>query len=83
MVFASATCPLDLTDLVNEIVNEQHILYVTSRHLHKLMPNVEQQFIRVREDEKMKKLVEIVTNMNLNKNRILIFCKVSTDFLNL
>ena len=77
MIFASATCPVDLTDLVAEIVDDQHILYVTSRHLHKIMPNVEQKFIRVRENEKVQKLFEELSEINLNKKRVLVFCKVS------
>ncbi|KAI6171054.1 hypothetical protein M3Y97_01082400 [Aphelenchoides bicaudatus] len=76
MIFASATCPLDLTELVNEIVNDQHILYVTSRHLHKIMPNVEQKFIRVRSDEKTQKLIDILKKeINFSKNKVLVFCK--------
>lgn len=81
IIFSSATCPLDLTELVNEIVDDSHILYITSNHLHKVLPNVEQKFIRVREKDKVQRTVDIVTEVTKSKkNKVLIFCKVTPFF---
>lgn len=76
MIFSSATCPTELTDLVKEIIDERHILYVNSKNLHKVQPNIEQKFIRVREMDKLQRVADIITNeLKLLKHRILIFCK--------
>ncbi|CAD5231678.1 unnamed protein product [Bursaphelenchus xylophilus] len=74
LIFTSATCPDDLQDLAEGIVDAPRIRYLLSPNLHRIPPNITQTFIRVREMDKIKKLVELLRKEPENA-KSLIFCK--------
>uniref|UniRef100_A0A914XP07 ATP-dependent RNA helicase n=1 Tax=Plectus sambesii TaxID=2011161 RepID=A0A914XP07_9BILA len=75
LIFSSATLPDGLQTLVEGVVDTKNLLYVTSDHLHQVLPHVKQTFIRVREMDKLDKLVAIYNTKSAD-GQLLVFCKV-------
>lgn len=78
IIFSSATCPNELQDLAEGIVDSSALTYIKSHTLHRLLPNIEQKFLRITRPERLQKLKEIIEKeLQATSNaRILIFCKV-------
>ena len=78
VIFASATCPDELQDLVEGVVDASSLAYIKSYRLHRLLPNIEQKFLRITHPERMERLKEIVEKeLQTNDGRVLVFCKVN------
>uniref|UniRef100_A0AC34FVD1 ATP-dependent RNA helicase n=1 Tax=Panagrolaimus sp. ES5 TaxID=591445 RepID=A0AC34FVD1_9BILA len=77
IIFSSATCPNELQDLAEGIVDSSFLTYIKSNTLHLLLPNIEQKFLRITHPERLEKLKEIVEKelQATTNGRILIFCK--------
>uniref|UniRef100_F1KX56 ATP-dependent RNA helicase n=1 Tax=Ascaris suum TaxID=6253 RepID=F1KX56_ASCSU len=76
VVFASATCPPELHELAEGIVDGSHLHYVQAKNIHTLMRHVQQKFIRTRERDKLSILEELL-RVQLSKPEVqtLVFCK--------
>uniref|UniRef100_A0A914QNV8 ATP-dependent RNA helicase n=1 Tax=Panagrolaimus davidi TaxID=227884 RepID=A0A914QNV8_9BILA len=77
VIFSSATCPNELQDLAEGIVDSSYLTYIKSNELHRLLPNIEQKFLRITHPERLERLKELVEKelQATNNGRILIFCK--------
>uniref|UniRef100_A0A914CH11 ATP-dependent RNA helicase n=1 Tax=Acrobeloides nanus TaxID=290746 RepID=A0A914CH11_9BILA len=76
VIFCSATCPDGLQELAEGVVQADYLQLVKSDYLHKLLPNVKQTFIRVREQDKIPYLIDLIADDYESVNgRTLIFCK--------
>lgn len=80
VVFASATCPPELHELAEGIVDGSHLHYVQTKNIHTLMRHVQQKFIRTRERDKLSILEELL-RVQLSKPEVqtLVFCKVFNE----
>ncbi|KAH7730446.1 DEAD box protein/DEAH protein box helicase [Aphelenchoides avenae] len=76
LMFCSATCPDELQEIVEGVVSNRQIYYVRSDSLHRVSANIEQQFLRVRERDKVEKLVELLgEDLKHEGRKTLVFCK--------
>uniref|UniRef100_A0AC35GUV6 ATP-dependent RNA helicase n=1 Tax=Panagrolaimus sp. PS1159 TaxID=55785 RepID=A0AC35GUV6_9BILA len=77
VIFSSATCPNELQDLAEGIVDSSSLTYIKSNELHRLLPNIEQKFLRITHPERFERLKELIEKelQATNNGRILIFCK--------
>uniref|UniRef100_A0A7E4UZ48 ATP-dependent RNA helicase n=1 Tax=Panagrellus redivivus TaxID=6233 RepID=A0A7E4UZ48_PANRE len=77
VIFSSATCPNELQDLVEGIVSEKHLIYVKSKQLHRLLPNVEQKFVRITLPSRWDLFLDLVEEeiQNASSGQTLVFCK--------
>uniref|UniRef100_A0A914Z3B3 ATP-dependent RNA helicase n=1 Tax=Panagrolaimus superbus TaxID=310955 RepID=A0A914Z3B3_9BILA len=77
VIFSSATCPNELQDLAEGIVDSSFLTYIKSNTLHRLLPNIEQKFLRIMHPERLEILKEILEKdlQATTNGRILIFCK--------
>ncbi|VDM65395.1 unnamed protein product [Strongylus vulgaris] len=77
VIFCSASCSEELECLADGVVDRQHLRYIKSPKLHFLSSNVELKFIRVREKDKITRLISLLSD-DLKRgelNQTMIFCK--------
>lgn len=88
LILASATMPNNVNDLLSKVIDIQTIHEVTSPHLHRLMPHVEQKFIRTNKADRPVNLLGIVRKELALRRPIIIFsnktptCDYVSIFLN-
>lgn len=77
LILASATLPVHLPDAINNIINPESLVKVTTENLHKILGHVPQRFLRTGSSTKPLQLLEIVRNC-VNKNHaVMIFSNTS------
>ncbi|XP_005190858.2 probable ATP-dependent RNA helicase DDX28 [Musca domestica] len=88
LVLASATMPTNISELLHRVIDVQTIEEVSSENLHKLMPHVEQKFLRVNKADRPAHLLSIVKKEVALRRPIIIFsnktptCDYVSIFLN-
>lgn len=88
MVLASATMPTNINELLQRVIDVKTIDEVTSSHLHRLMPHVEQKFLRVNKADRPAHLLSIVKKQMSLRRPVIIFsnktptCDYVSMFLN-
>ncbi|XP_023303405.2 probable ATP-dependent RNA helicase DDX28 [Lucilia cuprina] len=88
LVLASATMPTNIDELLHKVIDIQTIQEVVSPHLHKLMPHVDQRFLRVNKSDRPAHLLSIVKKELSLRRPVIIFsnktptCDYVSIFLN-
>ncbi|XP_055376304.1 probable ATP-dependent RNA helicase DDX28 [Condylostylus longicornis] len=85
LILVSATMPTNLRDLLLNIIDTETIYEVVSPNLHKLLPHVQQKFLRMNKSDRPAALVSLVKS-ELNKNRpIIVFANKTptSDFVSI
>ncbi|XP_075153666.1 putative ATP-dependent RNA helicase Dbp21E2 [Haematobia irritans] len=88
MILASATMPTNIRELLHRVIDVETIEEVASPHLHKLMPHVEQKFIRVNKADRPAHLLNIVKKEVSLRRPVIVFsnktpaCDYVSIFLN-
>lgn len=88
LVLASATMPTNINELLHKVIDIETIHEVVSPHLHKLMPHVDQRFMRVNKSDRPAHLLTIVKKELSLRRPLIIFsnktptCDYVSIFLN-
>ncbi|KAM7353841.1 putative ATP-dependent RNA helicase Dbp21E2 [Cochliomyia hominivorax] len=88
LVLASATMPTNIQELLHKVIDVETIHEVVSPHLHKLMPHVDQRFLRVNKSDRPAHLLTIVKKELSLRRPVIIFsnktptCDYVSIFLN-
>ncbi|XP_065357415.1 probable ATP-dependent RNA helicase DDX28 [Calliphora vicina] len=88
LILASATMPTNISELLHKVIDVETIHEVVSPHLHKLMPHVDQRFIRVNKSDRPAHLLTIVKKELSARRPVIIFsnktptCDYVSIFLN-
>ncbi|XP_065920778.1 uncharacterized protein [Dysidea avara] len=72
IIVVTATVSSELQEKVKKIVPSVRV--VTTKSLHKVLPNIKQVFVKVRQDEKADKLVEILKKQSGSDQKTIVFC---------
>lgn len=83
-IFSGATYPTSLSTSIGHIIDTEDLEIIKTGHLHRVLPNVYQKFIKAPKTDRMDYLLDIIEPDVDKKRKVLIFCnKGSTSaFLN-
>uniref|UniRef100_A0A1I8Q410 RNA helicase n=1 Tax=Stomoxys calcitrans TaxID=35570 RepID=A0A1I8Q410_STOCA len=88
LILASATMPTNINELLHRVIDVETIEEVSSPHLHKIMPHVEQRFMRVTKAERPAHLLSLIKKEVAQKRPVIVFsnktpaCDYVSIFLN-
>ncbi|XP_054856591.1 probable ATP-dependent RNA helicase DDX28 [Eublepharis macularius] len=74
LVAMGATLPKGLGDLLSNVVDLGSFSILTSYHLHRLQPHVEQKFMRLKGCDKASELLQLIKDRGPSSGAVLIFC---------
>lgn len=77
--------PLNVEELLHEIIDTTTLNEIISPNLHKILPHIKQKFIRIRKDDRPQKLLELV-KASIDKRRpVIIFGNkaVTSDYISI
>lgn len=85
LILASATMPTSVDDVFQSIINTDSLKRIVSEDLHKILPYITQQFIRMNKTGRPEQLLRIVKSELVNKRPLIVFSnKTSTcDYLSI
>ncbi|XP_077166414.1 putative ATP-dependent RNA helicase DDX28 [Paroedura picta] len=74
LVAVGATLPKGVGDLFSKVSDLSSFHTLTSYHLHRLQPHVEQRFMRLKGSDKVSELLQLLKERGPNSGAVLIFC---------
>jgi len=79
LIFAGATFPSNLNTSLGHIIDTEDLEIIQTRHLHRVLPNVYQKFIKSPKVGRLDYLLDVIEPDVDKKRKVLIFCnKAST-----
>ena len=79
LIFAGATFPSNLNTSLGHIIDTEDLEIIQTRHLHRVLPNVYQKFIKSPKVGRLDYLLDVIETDVDKKRKVLIFCnKAST-----
>lgn len=85
MVLASATMPTNIEESLQMVIDPSTITEVVSPHLHRIMTNVKQKFIRMRKSHRPVELLGLVKTEIEKKHPIIVFSnkRATADYVSI
>lgn len=75
--------PTNIEEILSDIIDVATVTNVVSPSLHKILPHIKQEFVRMRKAEKTLKLLTIVKNELEKRRPVIVFANktATTDFI--
>lgn len=73
LVLAAATIPMNIDRLLQSVIDTSTIEEVSSPNLHKILPHIQQKFIRMRKQERPLALLKLVKAELAKRRPIIVF----------
>ncbi|ESO83489.1 hypothetical protein LOTGIDRAFT_133165, partial [Lottia gigantea] len=73
-IVVSATLPRNLQSTIQKYLPVDDMTKVTTPHLHKIMPHVQQKFIRVKSSDKLGRIIFLILLLKKKKKPSMVFC---------
>ncbi|XP_011186769.1 probable ATP-dependent RNA helicase DDX28 [Zeugodacus cucurbitae] len=85
LILASATMPTNTEEILQKVIDVQTLHEVASPNLHKLMPHVEQRFMRISKQSRPSNLLNLVKKDIAKKQPVIVFSNRSatSDFVDI
>ncbi|XP_067622957.1 probable ATP-dependent RNA helicase DDX28 [Eurosta solidaginis] len=85
LILASATMPTNTEEILQKVIDVQTLHEVTSPNLHKLMPHVEQRFLRISKENRPLNLLKLVQKDIAKNQSLIVFSNKSatSDFVDI
>ncbi|XP_011199643.2 probable ATP-dependent RNA helicase DDX28 [Bactrocera dorsalis] len=85
LILASATMPTNTEEMLQKVIDVQTLHEVSSQNLHKLMPHVEQRFMRISKQSRPSNLLNLVKKDVAKKQPVIVFSNKSatSDFVDI
>ncbi|XP_071962338.1 probable ATP-dependent RNA helicase DDX28 [Antedon mediterranea] len=74
LILVGATLPKHYSEILSEIITEKSLTVISTSHLHRVMPHVNQKFIRMSSSEKSVHILELAAKNDKRGIRTIIFC---------
>ena len=78
LIFAGATFPSNLNTSLGHIIDTEDLEIIQTRHLHRVLPNVYQKFIKSPKVGRLDYLLDVIEPDVDKKRKVLIFCNKAT-----
>ena len=79
LIFAGATFPSNLNTSLGHIIDTEDLEIIQTRHLHRVLPNVYQKFIKSPKVGRLDYLLDVIEPDVDKQRKVLIFCNKCED----